>query len=74
MIFTLVLYRDVADTLDDSEGNLTRDGIENYHGIIKFEINKVFTLDTAVPETGWVEVEPFKEITTVTERIEEGRP
>lgn len=39
--------------MDDYEGRLTRNGIENFHGIVQFEVNKVYTLDAEVPVSGW---------------------
>ncbi|XP_053391927.1 uncharacterized protein LOC123531687 [Mercenaria mercenaria] len=40
--------------LTDNEGARTRRAISNKHGIVKFEINRVFTDDRQVPKTGWI--------------------
>ena len=42
--------------MDDYEGNLTRNGIENFHGIVQFEVRKVYTHDTEVPVAGWEDI------------------
>ena len=63
----------MAKSLDDYEGNLTREGIKNFLGIVKFEINIDFTLNTEEPDKNWKEIQPLAETTTVTERTEEGR-
>ena len=69
---TIVSERYVADALDDYEGRLTRNGITNFHGIVKFEVNKVFTLDTDEPSTGWVGVLPLVESISFREHIQDG--
>lgn len=62
----------VEDALDDYEGQLTRNGIKNFHGIIKFEIAQVYTLDTNEPQTGWDRIEPLAETYSFREKLSDG--
>lgn len=69
----ILKQRYVADAFDDYEGLLTRTGVTNYHGIVKYEVNKVFTLDTKEPSVGWEDVNPFAETTSFRTHIKDGR-
>ena len=66
-------FRYVDDSMDDYEGQLTRRGINNYHGIVKFEVRTVFTQDTNVPTDGWINVVPLAETYTFTNTLQDGR-
>ena len=59
--------------MDDYEGNLTRNGIENYHGIVQFEVNKIYHRDPEVPVGGWENILPLAETHTFSVNIEEGK-
>ena len=58
--------------MDDYEGQLTRNGITNFHGIVKFEVRPVYTLDTDVPPDGWITISPLAETYAFTRRIADG--
>lgn len=67
------LYRFVENALDDYEGQLSRDGTTNFHGVIKFEIARVYTLDTNKPLTGWELVDPLAETYTFRDKLADGK-
>lgn len=62
----------VNDSLDDHEGERKRDAIENFHGIVKFEVAKVLTIDDEEPTSGWETITPFQEKTSFTEKLADG--
>ena len=63
----------MARGLDDYEGTLTRNGIRNVHGIVKFEVNKVFHSVPGVPTAGWEDISPLAENVTFRTHIVDGR-
>lgn len=65
-------FRFVSQQLDDNEGSRKMDPIPNIHGIVKFEINYIFTLDHNEPETGWDEL-PLAETTKTSFQLQDGR-
>ena len=65
--------RYVASALDDYEGSLTRDGVTNFHGIVSFEVNKVFTNDLEEPTTGWKKILPLAEKDSFRNAISDGK-
>ncbi|XP_060601820.1 uncharacterized protein LOC132755046 [Ruditapes philippinarum] len=62
----------VQDSLDDNEGNRTLDAIENYHGIVKFEVATVLSIDDEEPKSTWKNLEPFQEKTSFQLKLQEG--
>ncbi|XP_053381408.1 uncharacterized protein LOC128549125 isoform X2 [Mercenaria mercenaria] len=62
----------VHDSMDDHEGQRTRDPIQNFHGIVRYEIVKIYTLDDSEPTSGWEVVTPFQEKTSFTEKLADG--
>ena len=64
--------RFVEDALDDYEGKLTRNGVSNFHGIVKFEVAKVYTQDTGEPQIGWDTVDPLAETYSFREKLSDG--
>ena len=58
--------------MDDYEGQLTRNGVTNFHGMIKFEIARVYTLDTNEPTTGWDEIHPLAETYSFRDKLADG--
>ena len=62
----------MADSLDDHEGERTRDAITNFHGIVKFEINKIFTENEDLPTTGWQNITPIAESTSFAKKLANG--
>ena len=58
--------------MDDTEGERTLEPIPNFHGVVKFEVSKVNTANTAEPTTGWEEVKPLVETFTFTTQISDG--
>ena len=66
------IFRFVEDALDDYEGELTRNGVTNFHGIVKFEIARVYTLDTNEPTTGWDKIDPLVETYSFRDKLADG--
>ncbi|XP_060583179.1 uncharacterized protein LOC132739481 isoform X2 [Ruditapes philippinarum] len=62
----------VQDSLDDNEGNRTLDAIENYHGIVKFEVATVLSIDDEEPKSTWKILYPFQEKTSIQLKLQEG--
>ncbi|KAL4222693.1 hypothetical protein ACF0H5_018734 [Mactra antiquata] len=62
----------VASYWDDNEGNRTKSAIQNYHGIVKFEIAKGYTSDDTQPQTAWTVLDPFAEETSFEETLTDG--
>ncbi|KAH3716775.1 uncharacterized protein LOC127855045 [Dreissena polymorpha] len=54
----------VADTLDDNEGPRTRSAITHFHGIVKYEIVFVSTVEAAEPISGWLPIDLKESFTT----------
>jgi hypothetical protein len=69
----LSFYRFVQDSLDDNEGNRTLKAIENYHGIVKFEVATVLSKDDEEPKSTWKILEPFQEKTSIPLKLQEGK-
>ncbi|WAQ93640.1 FER-like protein [Mya arenaria] len=67
----LMSLKFVADTLDDDEGERTREAITNYHGIIKFEVAYVQSPSEEVPTTGWTVI-PLQESISTQRILEDG--
>ncbi|XP_052247390.1 uncharacterized protein LOC127855675 [Dreissena polymorpha] len=65
------MYRYVADALDDNEEPLTRKAIPNFHGIVKYEIVFVQTVDATQPILGWTEIS-LKESFSTQRPLEDG--
>ena len=65
--------RFVANSLDDHEGERTMDAITNFHGIVKFEMAKVFTLSENPPISGWSVITPIAESISFPEKLENGK-
>lgn len=63
--------RYVSNDLDDNDGKRTRVAIQNYHGIVKFELGKEFTLSEAEPMY-WETVQPFTESTSFKAKLADG--
>lgn len=71
--YKLPIARFVNKSMDDNEGKLTRDGIRNFHGIVKFEVNPVHTQDDEVPLNGWKDVIPLAENYTYSAKLSDGK-
>ena len=67
-----VFSRFVSEDLDDYEGRLTREGVKNFYGIVKFEIARIYTLDTNEPLTGWENIIPLQETYTFKDKLQDG--
>lgn len=63
----------VSEDLDDYEGRLTREGVKNFYGIVKFEIARIYTLDTNEPLTGWENIIPLQETYTFKDKLQDGQ-
>lgn len=46
--------------------------IPNYHGIVKFEMAKRYTLDDSEPTTGWETLNVLTEETAFNETLDDG--
>ncbi|XP_052280020.1 uncharacterized protein LOC127877806 [Dreissena polymorpha] len=57
--------------LDDNDGSRTRASIANKHGVVKFEVMRVYTDDKQIPASGWTEI-PLTEQYTFSEVIADG--
>ncbi|XP_052812485.1 uncharacterized protein LOC128240040 [Mya arenaria] len=57
--------------LDDKEGDRTLKAIRNKHGIVKFELNRVYTDDKKIPVTEW-EPLPLEESYVISEHLDDG--
>ncbi|XP_052278483.1 LOW QUALITY PROTEIN: uncharacterized protein LOC127876968 [Dreissena polymorpha] len=57
--------------IDDNDGARTRAAIANKHGIVKFEVKRVYTDDKQIPTFGWTEI-PLTEQYTFSEVIADG--
>ncbi|XP_060570888.1 angiopoietin-1 receptor-like [Ruditapes philippinarum] len=62
----------VPDSLDDNEGNRTLEAIENFHGIVKFEVATVLSIDDEEPKSTWKILETFQEKTSIKLKLQEG--
>ena len=69
----MFFYRYVATTLDDHEGERTMHAITNFHGVVKFEMAKVFTQSEDVPTTGWITITPIAENASFSEKLKNGK-
>ena len=59
--------------MDDYEGILTRNGTTNFHGIVKFEVNRVYTASTEIPQNGWQNLATLAENFTFSNKLTDGR-
>ncbi|WAR10652.1 hypothetical protein MAR_035728, partial [Mya arenaria] len=57
--------------LDDNEGERTLNAIKNKHGIVKFELNRVYTDDKQIPAVKW-EPLPLEESYVILEHLDDG--
>ncbi|XP_052782551.1 uncharacterized protein LOC128218858 [Mya arenaria] len=57
--------------IDDNDGDRTLAAIPNKHGIVKFELNRVYTDDKEIPKTPWTNL-PLEENYVVTESLDDG--
>ncbi|XP_060598180.1 uncharacterized protein LOC132751968 isoform X3 [Ruditapes philippinarum] len=62
----------VNASLDDMEGERTRDPIANIHGIVKFEYQYTRDIGSQIPGAVWTKVEPISETTTIREQMSSG--
>ena len=66
------MCRFVSDALDDNEGNRTKNPIENFQGIVKYEVVFDQSVNLVEPTTGWVELKPMKEEFTTEKPLVDG--
>ncbi|XP_052812776.1 uncharacterized protein LOC128240261 isoform X2 [Mya arenaria] len=57
--------------IDDNEGDRTLKEIPNKHGLVKFELNRVFTDDRQIPLLNWEHI-PLEESYVITEQLDDG--
>ncbi|WAR10285.1 hypothetical protein MAR_035361, partial [Mya arenaria] len=57
--------------IDDNEGDRTLKAIPNKHGLVKFELNRVFTDDRQIPASNWKPI-PLEESYVITEQLDDG--
>ncbi|WAR10657.1 FGFR1-like protein [Mya arenaria] len=57
--------------LDDNEGERTLKAIPNKHGIVKFELNRVYTDDKQIPVSKWEQI-PLEESYVILEHLDDG--
>ncbi|WAR10296.1 hypothetical protein MAR_035372 [Mya arenaria] len=57
--------------IDDNEGDRTLKAIPNKHGLVKFELNRVFTNDRQIPVSKWEQI-PLEESYVFWEQLDDG--
>jgi len=69
---TYVSCRFVAASMDDKEGNRTLSPINNYHGIVKFEVAWDQSVSNTTPNAGWETIAPLEETVKTTKHMVDG--
>ena len=67
---SLCCFRQVAASLDDSEGNRALKAINNSHGVVKFDV--VWDMSDSMPNSGWETITPLKEEINITKSMVDG--